>query len=282
MAERDLIESTPEPITRSRLAEDLVRLGVRQDGVLLVHASLSKIGWVIGGARTVIEVLLDAIGPGGSLVMPAFSGDLSDPAVWVDPPVPEAWHAAIRAEMAAFDPARTPTRDMGQIAEQFRTWPGVRRSHHPSQSLAAFGPHAARITQRHSLDFGLGHAGPMGALYALAADVLLIGVGHDRNSSLHLAEARAPNGRRQVCRLPVQGAEGVVWERHPDVADDNGRLFPRIGAAFEATGAVRSGLVGQADTRLMPQAALVDFATAWLQREFAQDAPATESENAGC
>lgn len=265
MAESDVIESTREPVTRLRLVRDLQALGVSPGDRLLVHSSLSAIGWVVGGARTVIDALVEAVGQRGTLVMPAFSADLSDPVDWQNPPVPAAWVEPIREAMPAFDPDRTPTRDMGWIAEAFRTWPGAKRSHHPICSVAALGPDAEAITRHQPLAFPLGDASPLGALYERDARVLLIGVGHDRNSSLHLAETRAPHGRRITRGLPVERDGRVVWEGHPDVVDDNGRLFPQLGAAFEASGEVAFGKIGLAEARLMGQRSLVDFAVDWFE-----------------
>jgi aminoglycoside 3-N-acetyltransferase len=78
-----------------------------------------------------IQALMDVVTPEGTLVMPAFTGDNSDPADWSHPPVPEAWWPVIRAQTPAFDPAITPTHMMGRIAEAFRTWPRTIRSEHP-------------------------------------------------------------------------------------------------------------------------------------------------------
>ena len=266
MSEQRLIDATAEPMTRPRLVADLRALGVESGMVLLVHASLGRIGWVAGGAVTVIEALEEALGPEGTLVMPTFTEDLADPSEWSDPPVPGDWLETLRAHLPLFDPAKTPTRTMGRIAELFRTWPGVRRSDHPVTSLVASGPLAEDIVAQHALAFSLGDGTPMARLYHHDARVLLLGVDHTSNSSLHLAESRARHGRRKTIRFPILEKGARVWRDYPEVIDDNGRLFPEIGRDFETAGLATIGPVGGAESRLMPQRALVDFAAAWLDQ----------------
>jgi len=261
------IADAATPRTRGSLRADLLALGVVPGMTLIVHSSLSRIGWVVSGAEAVIWALLDAVGPAGNLVMPTFSGGLTDPAGWVAPPVPPAWHDTIRAEMLPFDPARTPTRNMGAIPELFRAWPGVCRSDHPVFSFAAAGPNSIALTARHPLGWARGPDSPLGGIYERDGWILLLGVGYERNSSLHLGETRAAYRRTQSRRMPVARDGAVEWEEHPDVADDLGVLFPRIGADFDASGAVRMGLVGSAEARLMRQRDLVDFTAAWIDRE---------------
>lgn len=267
----DLKQSQPSsPVTRVSLCDDLRSLGVEPGVALLVHSSLRQIGWTVGGAESVVQVLMDVLTPEGTLVMPTFSGQLSDPAVWQSPPAPPDWIEAIRTHMPPFDPARTPTRDMGRIVEAFRTWPGVRRSTHPVQSCAAWGRHAEYLVESHPLDWPLGDRSPLGRHYDLDGQVLLIGVGYDRNSSLHLAETRAKY-RRQITRsVPVGRKDGSVdWIEIKDVDDDLGRLFPELGASFDETGHVRFGMLGGADCRLMSQRALADFAVSWFDAALA-------------
>ena len=53
----------------------------------MVHSSLSKIGWVCGAEVSVIQALLEVVGEEGTIVMPAHTGDNSDPSVWENPPI---------------------------------------------------------------------------------------------------------------------------------------------------------------------------------------------------
>ena len=267
MTERDAIERSSEPITTVSLARDLRALGVEPGMTLLVHASLSSLGWVCGGSVAVIVALEEVLGERGTLVMPAMSGDLTDPRDWQNPPVPEDWKETIRATMPAFDPDLTPTRGMGAIAETFRKRPGVLRSDHPHASFAARGAYAARITADHALDFGLGEGSPLARIYELGGFVLLLGVGHANNTSLHLAEYRAdyPGKREHPNGAPLC-VDGV--RRWVDVLDldVDASDFPQIGAAFaRETGLVRPGAVGNAPALLIPQRALVDFAVRWME-----------------
>jgi aminoglycoside 3-N-acetyltransferase len=265
MNEADVIRATPEPRTRQSLAADLRGLGLQPDMIVLVHSSLSALGWVNGGAVAVIQALLDGLSPGGTLMMPAHSGGLSDPAPWQNPPVPETWWPIVRETMPVFDPLRTPTSGMGAIPELFRTWPGVMRSHHPHFSFAAWGPRAGELTGDHSLDDGLGEASPLGRLYQLDGWVLLLGAGFDSNTSFHLAEYRVSSLTRVETRAPMLVDGQRQWRILNDVNLDSDR-FSELGADFELAHPIHIGRVGSAKARLFEMRPAVDFATAWLTK----------------
>ena len=153
--QKALIERTEEalgaPVTYGRIVTDLRRLGVREGDVLLVHTSLSSAGWICGAAETLIRALIEALGEDGTLVMPAHSGNYSEPDGWE---APEGWREVIRESMPGWDPALTPTRSMGRVPELFRHVPGARRSVHPLHSFAALGARADVIIARHALEDG--------------------------------------------------------------------------------------------------------------------------------
>jgi aminoglycoside 3-N-acetyltransferase len=251
------------PWTVATLAADLAALGVRPGSTLVVHSSLSSIGYVTGGAHAVVLALVEALGPDATLVVPTHSGELSDPGRWQHPPVPEAWWATIRTSMPAFDPDLTGTRAMGAVPDTVRHLPGAVRSAHPAYSFSAVGPNADAITAGHQLADGFGETSPLARLYDLDADILLLGVGHDCDTSLHLAEHRSGTcgTTRQAAPVLIDGVRH--WVEYDELEFDTDD-FVEVGAAAAAAGLERTGAVGAAAARLLSQPALVDFASAWF------------------
>jgi aminoglycoside 3-N-acetyltransferase len=265
MSEQDAIDLVQSPGTVDSLCGDLTRLGVTEGMSLIVHSSLSSIGWVCGGAVGVVLALEQALADDGTLVMPAHSGHLSDPAKWENPPVPQAWWQSIRESMPVYDPVMTPVSGIGAVAEVFRKQAGVTRSLHPNYSFAAWGRESEYVTGGEKLDFSMDSESPLGRLYELDGYVLLLGVGHGSNTSLHLAEYLADyDGKSYVDCFAPTIRDGIrEWTCYRDIDLDSDD-FGDIGAAFEKTGGVAIGDVGKATARLMRQRDLVDFAVAWM------------------
>jgi len=155
----------PPAQPREIVRQQLVALGIRPGGVLLVHASFSAIAPVVGGPAGLIEALRTALGPEGTLVMPSMADDDDVP----------------------FDPRRSACRGVGVLADTFWRLPGVLRSDSP-HAFAACGPRAAQITRAHPVDIPHGLDSPPGRVYELDGEVLLLGVGHDSNTTIHVAE----------------------------------------------------------------------------------------------
>lgn len=257
------------PWTTADLAADLRRLGIGTGDVLIVHTALRSIGFVAGGPEAVIDALGAAIGPTGTLTMPAHTADRSDPAEWVAPPVPEHWWPTIRDHTPPFDPYGTPPQQMGALATALLLRRDTLRSTHPQLSHMANGPEAGYVIAPHGLDEGFGDESPLGRLYELDATVVLLGVDHANNTSLHLAEVRgswpSKHRERQGSRVLVDGESQWVEYDQTDYDSDD---FPAVGAAFEASspsaGTVRIGRFGSAVAKVMRMRDLVDFATTWF------------------
>ncbi|WP_406242780.1 aminoglycoside N(3)-acetyltransferase [Streptomyces anulatus] len=257
-----LTASTGPMCTRDSLASDLRALGLNPGETLLVHSSLSSLGWVCGGPGVVVMALLDALGDDGTLVVPTHSGNNSDPAYWGNRPVPESWWADIRAAMPPFDARTTPSLGVGVIPEAVRTWPGAVRSCHPQTSFAAVGPHAAKIVEGHALDCRLGERSPLARLEEAGARVLLLGTDFASCTAFHLAEYRVPASQVDNS-FAVMTAQGRRWSTVRDTAISDDR-FDELGAAFERESSLTSGRVGGAKARLFGLADAVAYAETWL------------------
>jgi len=161
-------------LASSALRGQLRALGVTPGSVLLVHTALSRIGPVERGPLGLIEALVAAVGPAGTLVMPSMADDDDVP----------------------FDLARSSCGAVGVVADTFWRMAGVLRSDSP-HAFAALGPHAERITRAHPVDIPHGLDSPPGRVYQLDGQVLLLGVGHDADTTLHVAEHLAGVRYRQ-------------------------------------------------------------------------------------
>ena len=259
-------DRSPEPVTAGGIAADLDDLGVEPGDTVLVHASLSSLGWVCGGPPAVVDALQRTLTTDGTLVMPTHTPGHSEPSKWENPPVPESWYETIRETMPPFRPEVTPTWGMGAVAECFRSCPGVRRSAHPSLSFAAWGADAEFVTAGHGLDSRLGEESPLARVYDLDGRVLFLGTDHGTNTSLHLAEYRTEGDPGTVTDgAPVLEDGERRWVTYEDVSIDDGD-FPACGEAFEARepGAVRTGTVGVGPAKLLEIRPMVDFAADWF------------------
>lgn len=228
------------------VARQLAELGVRPSGVLVVHTAFSKLRGVDGGPVALIRALEAALGPGGTLVMPSMSDDDEQP----------------------FDAQVTPCRGMGILAETFWRLEGVLRSDSP-HSFAAKGPHAAAITARHRIDVPHGLDSPVGRAFALDAQVLLLGVGHDANTTVHLAEnlAGVRYGKATHATEWDDTARGRRAVRRDYVEVDHCcENFAKLDA-WLAPDRQRLGRVGGGEARLMRARDVVDAVLARLGQD---------------
>ena len=227
----------------SELTEQLLRLGVEPGGVLIVHTAFSKVAPVEGGPTGLIAALRAALGPDGTLVMPSMSDDDDVP----------------------FDPASAACLSLGVVADTFWRVPGVLRSDNP-HGFAAIGRAAAELTRPHSLTIPHGPDSPPGRVFELDGQILLLGVGHDANTTAHLAEAIAGVRYRAHKYLTVleQGRPVRLEYGETDHCCEN---FAKLDGWLEAAGQQSRGVIGRADARLMRSRAVVETAVAELRRD---------------
>jgi aminoglycoside 3-N-acetyltransferase len=248
-------------VTAAELEATLVRLGVLRGRALLVHCSLSALGYVLHGVEAVLGALRGALGAEGTLLVPTFTGSLTDPACWVAPALPSSLWDEVRNAMPAFDPERTLPHRMGNLALRVLLDPLSRRSRHPLASFAALGPLAEELTAEHELDDPFGPRSPLGRARAHGAQVLLLGVDQRKNAALMHAHC-------------LSGVPQVTERKGPFLAEVDGRRawvtprrfvectegYARIEDELVTRGLVRVARVGDGTARLMEMAGIVDLA----------------------
>ncbi|MGW8179099.1 MAG: aminoglycoside N(3)-acetyltransferase [bacterium] len=178
-------------LTVRELSETFDDVGISKGDAVVVHSSFRSLGPVKGGPAGVIQALLDVLGADGNLMLPTFNYRLSD-------------------QDRLFDPASTPAKT-GIIAEMGRTWPGAVRSLHPTHSVAVIGPDAEELTRDHLKGRAMGVGSPLDRLAEKNGKVLLIGVGNNTNSMIHVGEEHAV-----VPKAPWQFGLPEIRVRMPD------------------------------------------------------------------
>ena len=165
-------------------------LGVKEGMDLIVHSGLGSLRVKIEkGPDDVIDALLKVIGVNGTVMMPSHTGHLTDPADWLDPPVPEHEIPAIIEQMEPFDPITTKIRNRGVLTNEFILRPGIKRSCHPLNSVIALGPKAEYFTEIHPLHESEGYGSPAWRFYNEQGYALLIGVDIPNSLTfIHLGE----------------------------------------------------------------------------------------------
>lgn len=266
MSEKKIVENSNYPVTTKSLVKELKKGGINKGETIIVHSSLSSLGWVCGGAVALINALKKVITENGNLVMPTHCGDYSEPKYWGNPAVPENWWKTIREEMPAYHPEITPTRDVGVVPETFRKYPATVRSDHPVNSFAAWGADKEEIIKKHKINSSLGEKSPLQKIYNLDGKILLIGVDHGSNTSLHLAEYMANyNKNYKEFGAPIIKNGKRTWVEYEDL-EVNSADFIDLGKDYENEYDFIKFKIGHTKAKLFSQVKLIDYAVEWFER----------------
>ncbi|MDL1862584.1 AAC(3)-VI family aminoglycoside N-acetyltransferase [Betaproteobacteria bacterium PRO7] len=226
------------------VAAQLRALGVERGGIVLVHTSFRAVRPIVNGPAGLIEALRAALGPDGTLVMPSWTGD----------------------DDAPFDPAATPcAADLGVVADTFRRMRGAARSDHPF-AFAALGPQARSITDGPLPASPHAPDSPIGRVHAMDGQVLLLGVGHDADTALHLAEviAGVPYRVPKFCTVLRSGRPVRV---HYEENDHCCERFALADEWLRARGLQAEGRVGYGQARLFRARDVIALAVERLARD---------------
>lgn len=260
MAERNERTKPEAHVSKQQILAGLKKLGLKEGDIVGVHSSLSSFGHVEGGADAVIDALLDAVGKEGTIVMPTFSTNREILALT---PEMKAVGVSWLMKILPYDPDREPCWT-GGIPEVFRKRKQVLRSLHPLHSLAATGPCAQMIIE----------AGRNGALPAwkkvleLGGYVLLIGVGLESCTAMHLVEERVklPEHIQKKLTPPkwlLDRYPATEWDWDVGPYPD----FKQMEEPCLNRGIMKTVKVGNATLRLLKLEELVDLYTEYLQKK---------------
>jgi aminoglycoside 3-N-acetyltransferase len=254
--------------TTASLTRDLRALTLPTGSIVLVHSGFRAFGPVDGGPEAIVAALRAALGPDATIVAPTFTTNLVDPYSWPVPPS-AAERRWLMDQMPAYDPDRSVPHKMGAVAIALWRAPGAIRSRHPVTSWAAIGPRAEELLRDHPLDDPEGVDGPVGRAWRADGWVLLLGVDHDADTTVHLAESMLdmPHLREIPDRWPEDRPDGTrVWVpvvKTTKCSDGFVKLRPHL----EQAGVVRFGRVGDATAQLARSRDVVRVATEVLSAD---------------
>lgn len=236
--------------TRERIIDDLRELRVAPGETLLIHASMRAIGRVEGGADAVIDALVEAVGPDGTVAAPAFNRRNRVPEFpRMDRHAPGHSEGVCREQV-------------GILAERLAARQSASSSRHPTHAFAAIGRNAEFVTSGAPFHYPLGTNSPLARLHQLDARILLLGVDHRVSASLYLAEnwADAPYARRHA-RIVTADREVVEMEGCPECSEGFARIEPLLRQAR----ILKTGYVGNAPSQSMRVRHVVSMAVEMLR-----------------
>ena len=201
--------------------------------VVCLHSSLRSFGHVEGGATTLIQSFLDE---GCTLLVPTFSS-----AFEIAPPQHlqfrrNGWdyNAAIQQNNAPakiYNPAVLDIdRSMGVVPATTLSWPGAVRGNHPLDSFTAIGAHAGKLVANQSPSDVYA---PLEVLSKMNGFVVLIGVGLERMTLLHLAEKQA--GRTLFRRWANNAHGDAIAVEVGSCSEGFGKLEPHLPRLMRVT-----------------------------------------------
>ncbi len=206
-------------VSSSDLKTGLAKLGLTKH-LVIAHASLKAFGHIEGGAETMLAALLDSV---RGIIMPTFTyKSMLNPEV--GPPrngITYGSETDLNKLAEAFHPDMPADKMMGVLPEFLRKHPKAKRSLHPIQSFAGIRADAVINSQRIYDPLS-----PIGMLAEQDGWVLLLGVDHTVNTSIHYAEKLA--GRLQFIRWALLQDRVVECPGFPGDSDGFNVIAPAL------------------------------------------------------
>jgi aminoglycoside 3-N-acetyltransferase len=243
----------PPPVTQDELTAGLRQIGLGRGDLVVAHVSLSSLGRVEGDAGAVVDALLAAVGPEGTLLLPRFSTyfDLG----------------------GVYDRTRPPPTWTGRVSDCLVGRPDAVLSLHPSHAVVAIGPQAHAVTAGHDRVSPLGVDSPFDRMAQRGGRVLLVGVNQRVNTTIHTGEAHAqvaywgkPRPDRPQGLWSLDELGNRRWVRLSELPGDS-YAFVNVEPFLAARGLIARGRIGRASIRLMPGKDLIAAVVEFLRQD---------------
>ena len=253
-------------ITKKEFATIIKDNGVVNGMILEVYVQLEETDYIVGGAVTVIDVLLNAIGHNGTLVMNIKSNSNFEPSFWDDIKQNLEMAKVIRDDMPLVSKKEIDSHLQSDVCNLFKNKDGVVFSSHPSNSFVARGKYAKFLCNRQSIHFPLSEESCCARLYELRASTLIIGKDYSQVASLNLAQYRVDTAPIIVNGATIAKNGGGIWKKYLDLdlnADVD--VLNEIGAILEKKKYCHTFYVGQTKCRIYRTDLAIDIATKYFQ-----------------
>lgn len=257
--------SVADPVTKKELIRSLRKVGVASNQIIEVHSSLSAFSYVIGGARTVVDALMELVGDDGTILMPFQSSANSEPSDWHNPAIAPELYAEIRDSIPGYNPLTSDIYGMGAIVENFVHRPGVQFSGHPNVSYAAWGRYAKLLCNRQSMHFPLAEESPTARLYELKGKVLLLGADFSTVTCMHLAEYRCDARPIQICGASVETEKGTEWKKYLDLEIDSSD-FNKVRPLMVRKNMIQETMLSGCHIQFFSATEAIDVATEYFEK----------------
>ena len=241
-----LMAETTRMIYKDDIKNSLSLLEIRKGDIVLVHSALTSIGYVDGGADTVIDALLETVGDEGTIVMSSLTN----------------WDKA-------FD-AKTSPSAVGKISETFRKRENAVRSLHPVHSVAAIGKSAEYIAAGHdTCETGCGMGTPYMKIHDLGGKIMLLGVDMDRNTFMHTIEVEADAKYLKQIEIPAPTYienwrnKTITLSKFPPGHRD----FISFTSQLRKKNAILEGMIGNAAVKIMDARKAYKIGIALLEQD---------------
>lgn len=258
--------------TKTMITSDLLKLGVNKNDNILIHASMKKIGWLVGGPIILIEALNEIVGKYGSIMM--YVG-------WEDGPYtmedwPEEKKMLYQKECPGYNKKKSrAVCDWGILGEIFRTYPSTIRSNHPDGSFCSIGKNARFLMKDHSFIYGYGEKSPLAKLVKLNGKVLMIGAPFTSMTLLHHAESICNVKNKKIIKykMPIEKRKKTKWvdiieydTNIPIINKYKEDYFNNIIEDYCAEKEINHGIIGDSVTYYFNSKDVIKYAVKWLEK----------------